>query len=125
MGCARCSILVIVLAVSVYAAQEPSKISSVLKDAKPTAVKQFVTQYCINCHNSDEKKGDLALDLAGLDDVAAHSKLWEKVVRKLTARQMPPVGRSRPNEQTYQSIVAELEGVLDHAAATRPNPGRT
>ena len=38
---------------------------------------------------------------------------------------MPPVGRPRPDERTYESFVAALEAELDRVAATRPNPGRT
>src|SRR5262249_9838565 len=50
---------------------------------------------------------------------------WEKVARKLSARQMPPPGRKRPDERTYASFVGALEAELDRVAATRPNPGRT
>jgi hypothetical protein len=57
--------------------------------------------------------------------VAAHPGVWEKVVRKLAARQMPPLGRRRPDEQTYVSFVAALEAELDRVAAARPDPGRT
>ena len=88
-------------------------------------IKPFVTQYCIQCHNGDDKKGGLALDAPGLDDLAAHSALWEKVARKLSARQMPPAGRARPDERTYQGILTSLEGALDALAAAKPNPGRT
>ena len=57
--------------------------------------------------------------------MAEHPAVWEKVVRKLRARQMPPVGKPRPNEASYEAIVAYLEGSLDRAAAAHPNPGRT
>ena len=46
-------------------------------------------------------------------------------MRKLRARQMPPVGKPRPNEASYAAVVAYLEGSLDRAAAAHPNPGRT
>jgi hypothetical protein len=57
--------------------------------------------------------------------VDAHTEVWEKVVRKLTARQMPPLGKARPDERTYESIVAALQSELDKIAAAAPNPGRT
>ena len=47
------------------------------------------------------------------------SETWEKVVRKLRARQMPPVGKRRPNEKEYNTIVAALETKLDKIAAAR------
>src|SRR5262249_31774922 len=58
-------------------------------------------------------------------DLEGHSEVWEKVVRKLTVRQMPPLGRTRPDERTYDLVIAALEAELDRVAAARPNPGRT
>src|SRR5690606_30998294 len=40
------------------------------------------------------------------------------------ARQMPPAGRRRPDEDTYIAVLSQLETALDRAAAARPNPGR-
>ena len=86
----------------------------------------LVDEYCVTCHDEDEKKGGLALDTAALQDVSQHPDVWEKVVRKLRARQMPPVGKKdRPDEATYDAVIAFLETSLDRAAATHPNPGRT
>src|SRR5262245_10535393 len=89
------------------------------------AVQKFVTRHCTTCHNADAKKAGLDLDALGALDVGAHPEAWEKVVRKLTARQMPPAGKPRPDERTYESFVVALEAELDRAAAARPNPGRT
>ena len=50
------------------------------------------TSTASSCHDEDEKKGGLALDTVARHDVAQHPDVWEKVVRKLRARQMPPVG---------------------------------
>src|SRR5918994_6172793 len=52
----------------------------------------LVTEYCLNCHDEDKKKGELALDSLLPDEIAKHPEAWEKVVRKLRARQMPPLG---------------------------------
>jgi hypothetical protein len=85
----------------------------------------FVEQYCITCHDNLEKKGELSLEMVSAD-VSEHPDIWEKVVRKLRARQMPPVGRKeRPDEATYDATVRSLETSLDRAAAAHPNPGRT
>jgi mono/diheme cytochrome c family protein len=85
----------------------------------------LVEEYCLSCHDEDHKKGDLALDVVAAQAVTAHPEVWEKVVRKLRARQMPPVGKERPDEATYEAVVAALETSLDRAAAADPNPGRT
>jgi hypothetical protein len=111
----------------IHRAQQPPPRSSSSSETKldRAAVQKFVAQHCTNCHNSDTKKGGLDLDALGAKDVEAHPAVWEKVARKLAARQMPPVGRPRPDERTYESFVAALEAELDRLAAARPDPGRT
>jgi len=85
----------------------------------------LVDDYCVTCHDEFEKKGGLALDSI-VADVSKQPDVWEKVVRKLRARQMPPVGKKeRPDEATYNTTIAYLESALDRAAAAHPNPGRT
>ena len=85
----------------------------------------FVTRYCASCHNDRLKRGGLTLDGAAANEVDQNPDVWEKVVRKVRARQMPPVGLPRPDEATYNAEVAALETALDRAAAAQPNPGRT
>ena len=84
-----------------------------------------IDEYCLSCHDEDKKKAGLALDTIATHDVTRHPEVWEKVVRKLRARQMPPVGKDRPDDGTYDAVIAYLEGSLDRAAAAHPNPGRT
>ncbi len=112
--------------VSVLWAQQPTEPQpSSKKRIDGAIVKQFVARHCASCHNGEVKKAGLDLDAIGAEDVDAHPAVWEKVVRKLAARQMPPVGKPRPDERTYETFVGALEAALDRAAAARPNPGRT
>ncbi|MEP6714928.1 MAG: DUF1592 domain-containing protein [Terriglobia bacterium] len=85
----------------------------------------FINQYCVGCHNDRVKSGGLALSGIATQNLADHTGEWEKVVRKLRTRSMPPAGLPRPDEKTYDTTVASLEGALDHLAAAKPNPGRT
>ena len=85
----------------------------------------LVDEYCLSCHDADHEKGGLVLETLLPDDVARHPEAWEKVIRKLRARQMPPVGKRRPDDGTYDAVIASLETALDRAAAAHPNPGRT
>ena len=87
-------------------------------------VASVVSQYCVTCHDADVKKGDLDLDSLSLGNVTQHSDEWEKVIRKLRARQMPPIGKDRPDDRRYDAVVAQLSATLDKAAAKNPNPGR-
>ena len=84
-----------------------------------------VKRYCFDCHDSDIQKGDLNLQELLEKGIGGHSDVWEKVVRKMKARQMPPIGKKRPDEKTYHQTVAGLSAALDREAAKNPNPGRT
>jgi hypothetical protein len=88
-------------------------------------VSTMVNQYCLECHDSEMKKGGLDLDSILGDDVTKHPEAWEKVVRKLRVRQMPPMGKRRPGENNYDRVVTRLSDALDSDAVTHPNPGRT
>lgn len=88
-------------------------------------VRSFVNQYCIGCHNRDDLAGGLALDRDELRDLPKRAAVWEKVVRRLASRQMPPPDASRPDELVYESVLTELSDALDRAAVAHPNPGRT
>ena len=81
--------------------------------------------HCVACHNDRTKTAGLALNMLDVARPGEHAEVWEKVVRKLRGRMMPPPGRPRPDEHVYDAVVSELESVLDRAAAANPNPGRT
>ena len=92
-----------------------------------TPQRALLDRYCLACHNEGLlARGTVPVSFEGLDagDVGADAEVWEKVVRKLHARAMPPAGRPRPDEETYEGFVTWLETELDRAAAARPNPGR-
>ena len=88
-------------------------------------MRAVVGQYCVSCHDADTAKGGLNLAAVAAEDIGRHPQTWEKVVRRLRGRQMPPAGRTRPDEDAYASVVSQLEAALDRAAAEKPNPGRT
>ena len=91
----------------------------------PSPEGAVMARYCVGCHSSKAKAGGLDLASISADNVSQHPEVWEKVVRKLRARYMPPAGMPRPDERTYDSVVSSLTASLDGAAATKPNPGRT
>jgi len=72
--------------------------------------------------------GGLALDALDIEKVGDNVAAWEKAVRKLHVRAMPPAGpgRPRPDEAGYESLISYLETSLDRAAAERRTlAGRT
>jgi hypothetical protein len=86
-----------------------------------TSPRATLDQYCVGCHNARLNTAGLALD--GLDPgrVVEHPAMWERVVRKLQTRTMPPVGARRPPESEYERLIVSLTSALDRGA---PNPGR-
>ena len=61
-----------------------------------TPAREFVTNYCVNCHNDRLKTGNLTLESADANQVFKAAQTWEKVIVKLRSRSMPPAGSRRP-----------------------------
>lgn len=98
--------------------------------AKQSAAPHQATfqRYCVSCHTQQQKeRGTVPIALDNLDagNVSAHPELWEKVVLKMRAGQMPPGSAARPDKAATESFLGWIEGQLDRAAAANPNPGRT
>src|SRR5262245_24585927 len=95
--------------------------------AETAKYRTWVNQYCVSCHNSRTSTptvDPVNLESARLDDVSASAATWERVLRKLSVRAMPPQGMPHPREADYVAFMGWLAGSLDRAAATRNNPGR-
>jgi mono/diheme cytochrome c family protein len=80
----------------------------------------LLKQYCITCHNERAKTGGLALDSVSLTDIPAGAEVWEKVVRKVRAGMMPPVGVPRPDQAALDGLAAHLETTLDKSVLASP-----
>ena len=104
--------------------QATSQLSG-LESVDRSDVKRFINSHCVSCHDQASQKGNLVLEGLVDADMGRHTAVWEGVVRKLTARQMPPRPSVRPDEQAFDRAIAWLETSLDAIAATNPKPGRT
>ena len=85
----------------------------------------LISRHCLGCHNNRLKTAGLELDAVLEQHAGADRATWEKVLRKLRARQMPPPGRRRPDDSAYVEALSSLETELDRIAAESPDPGRT
>jgi uncharacterized protein DUF1592/uncharacterized protein DUF1588/uncharacterized protein DUF1585/uncharacterized protein DUF1587/uncharacterized protein DUF1595/cytochrome c len=85
------------------------------------AQRAVLDQYCAGCHNQKVKSGGLALDQLDLTRAGEQAETLEKIVRKLRAGMMPPLGLPRPPQAVYQGLTVALETEIDRAAAGRPN----
>ena len=84
----------------------------------------LLDSYCVDCHNTEDWAGSLALDTLTTADIAANTATFESAIRKLRGRLMPPPGNDRPAESTINSFVASMEGYIDSLAASHSgNPG--
>src|SRR5262245_49575775 len=91
-------------------------------DASPQ--RALVDKYCVTCHNQRSKTAGLELDTADLNNIPAQREIWEKVIRKVRAEMMPPVGAARPDKAQLDGLATFLETSLDKWTAAHPNPGR-
>lgn len=103
-------------------AEEPSSAATLkLTVSSASALREF----CLDCHNTDEMSGDFDLSQLLSRDFASNTASWEKVVRKLRARQMPPPDAPRPSGDDLKKLIESLESRLDKLASEHPKPGRT
>jgi mono/diheme cytochrome c family protein len=76
----------------------------------------MLSTYCFTCHNTRAKMGGLALDGLDLQAPAANAQIWEKALRKLRGRLMPPPGNPQPAQKDIDSFVSWMENTLDSSA---------
>jgi hypothetical protein len=83
----------------------------------------LVTKYCVGCHNNKVRTASLSLEGLDVTHPANDADVWEKVLRKVSANQMPPMNLPHPDEASRKAFTTFLQTELDRAAATHPNPG--
>ena len=87
-------------------------------------MRQMVNTYCLACHNDALATSGLSLQQVDFANPGPHAEVLEAVVKKLSARMMPPSGMPHPNFETYEIVTEWLENELDKAWAANPDPGR-
>jgi len=78
----------------------------------------LLEEYCRECHNTIDWAGGIAFDAMDHENVHGDAETWEKVVRKLRGRMMPPPGEKQPPGERIDAFVHALETRLDSAGAT-------
>src|SRR5262249_43869124 len=92
--------------------------------ADVTAQRALLDQYCVTCHNAKLKTANLLLDQLDLAHLGDHAEVAEKVVRKLRAGMMPPIGMRRPDPATREARITWVEKELDpRSVLPVPPPG--
>ena len=80
---------------------------------QPEQLQAMVKTYCAGCHSSQAKMGGLALDVMQVQAAAEHPEIWEKVIRKLRGRLMPPPGANQPDQKDIDTFIAWMENRID------------
>src|SRR5882724_8452960 len=74
-----------------------------------------INQCCVGCHNDRAKTGGVSFEGLKPESIGEKAEVFEKAVRKLRGRVMPPPGSKQPDANAIDSLVAWLEDSLDHA----------
>ncbi len=96
-------------------------------NADAAKYRALVNKYCVSCHNArtaNPAEGPINLEGTAFGDLLGHAGTWERVLRKLSVRAMPPPGTPRPTEAEYAGFTGWLATSLDHAWEGKSTPGR-
>ena len=77
-------------------------------------VRPFLDNYCADCHDDDNPKGDLDLLAVDADFEKIETvRLWQKIYEQVQYDQMPPEKRKRPDALALQKVIQWISSELD------------
>jgi len=88
-------------------------VSAAPASASADAQVATVKQYCVTCHNDRAKTGGVSFEGITRESIGQHADVFEKAVRKLRGRVMPPPGSRQPDAAAVDALVSWLETSLD------------
>ena len=83
-------------------------------------LRNLVNNYCTNCHNAEDTKGELDLESILDADMGEHFDIWDEVSWILNEREMPPEDKPdepRPSEQEYVEVEKWLNTALEQLSS--------
>src|SRR6266566_3035404 len=79
----------------------------------PRASRQFVEQYCVECHDADTKKGGLDLTELKFDPAnSTNFSTWVLVHDRVSNGEMPPKKKARPEASELEAFTKSLSSAL-------------
>jgi RNAse (barnase) inhibitor barstar len=96
-----------------------------LQHAYARDIQPLILQFCLDCHSTDDREGELDLErFASLTDVRHDAKAWQKVAEMLDNGEMPPADSPQPNDTERKRLVAWVNNYLhSEALAGAGDPG--
>src|SRR5579862_7157514 len=73
----------------------------------------MIDTYCVDCHNKALRTAGVMFDTMDIKHPEANAELWEKVLRKLRGRLMPPPGNPQPPQEDIDAFTTWMESRLD------------
>ena len=113
----------VVLVVKTALGGEDPKRPEVSKQSFEDKVQPFLKQYCFKCHGGDDPEAGVSLDGSwNMADIRKDRKTWQRVVKVLDEREMPPKFMRQPTDDQRSAVLDWLETTLAEADAA-PDPG--
>jgi hypothetical protein len=86
------------------------------------SIQTFLQTHCSQCHQGDEAEANFTID--SLDSLNSEKQpstaSWEKLLRRIQSRQMPPRDATRPTEHEYDEAIESIAQALDKVADRFP-----
>jgi hypothetical protein len=89
-------------------------------------IRPLLAEYCLACHSTKEKKGELDLErFVSIDVARTDLKPWQSLVEMLDAGEMPPKGRRQPTADQRRLLIEWTRRWLDLEARSHVgDPGQ-
>src|SRR5262249_15521750 len=88
-------------------------------DTFAKTVQPFFAENCYACHNSELKTAKLDLEsYKTSDSIIKDQEILNKILRKLSAGQMPPPGMPRPDQAATDAVISWIRSQLKSNAVT-------
>jgi mono/diheme cytochrome c family protein len=81
-------------------------------------------QYCVSCHSDRTKVAGVSFEGVTAENIGQRADVFEKAVRKMRGRVMPPPNARQPDAAAIDSLVAYLEDSLDRTTGKAHLPDR-
>ena len=108
-----------------FGTDAPADAFSALGSRYDTEIYPLLKSYCLGCHSTEKKKGELDLErFRTLPDLRRDPETWQKVRSFVVDGEMPPEDRRQPTAEERQTLIQWVEGYLAaEANAQAGDPG--